>query len=154
IVPQNTNSVVNLVVCYLPLKPSNHRPRLRRAFRKLVSFENVTRLARLFCLSVIGLAMFKAVPVNQFIVGLIATAGAIQLISVFESRNSGTMLRRVVFGCAYLFLGLNNFSTPLFGPASTILLTSFLVIDGVLDLLAFFRLRSASHRNTAVALEA
>jgi uncharacterized membrane protein HdeD (DUF308 family) len=98
----------------------------------------------LFGVVAIGSPMLAAVAVNALIAWLIILAGAVHLVVAFHTRGAGSVIWRVLVGLAYMVFGGYLLVHPLLGVASlTLLLASLFLIEGVLDLVLYFKLRPA-----------
>lgn len=99
----------------------------------------------LICLGVlaVGSPMIAAVAVNIFVAWLIVMAGVVHLIVAFHSREAGSVIWRLLVGLAYICFGGYLIARPAIGVASlTLVLATLFLIEGVLDIVMFFRVRA------------
>ena len=93
----------------------------------------------------VGVPLAAAVAVNVMIAWLIVLAGVIHLIAAFHAHGAGSVLWRLLVGIAYLFFGVYLIARPAVGVASlTLVLASLFLIEGILNIVLFFRIRSAA----------
>ena len=86
--------------------------------------------------------LVAAVAVNAVIAWLIILAGAVHLIVGFHSHGAGSLIWKVLVGLAYILIGAYLLLHPLLGVATlTLLLASLFLIEGVLDLVLYFKVR-------------
>jgi uncharacterized membrane protein HdeD (DUF308 family) len=91
----------------------------------------------------IGSPLLAAVAVSLVIAWLIILAGVVHLILAFHVHRAGSMIWKLLVGLAYLFFGVYLLMHPVLGVASlTLLLASLFVIEGILDIILFFQMRS------------
>lgn len=84
-----------------------------------------------------------AVAVNALIAWLIILAGVVHLILAFQMHRASSMLWKLLVGLAYLFFGIYVLLHPVLGVASlTLVLASLFLIEGILDIVLFFQMRS------------
>ena len=87
--------------------------------------------------------MLAALAVNIVIAWLIIFAGAIHVIVAFHAHGAGSLIWKLLVGIAYLFFGAYLLFHPVIGVASlTLLLACLFLIEGVLNIVLFFRMRS------------
>ena len=73
---------------------------------------------------------------------ILASAGAAKLVYAFQTRNNGGFAWKVVLSILYIATGVMLFFYPLTGVLTlTLLLGSFLLTEGVFELILAFRLR-------------
>lgn len=61
----------------------------------------------------------------------------------FQAHNGGSVIWRLLVGIAYLFFGVYLIMHPALGVASlTLLLASLFLVEGILNIVLFFNLRS------------
>ena len=99
----------------------------------------------LICLGVlaIGSPMLAAVAVNVFVAWLIVLAGVVHVIVAFHTREAGSVVWRLLVGLAYICFGGYLIARPAIGVASlTLVLASLFLVEGILDIVMFFRVRS------------
>ena len=100
----------------------------------------------LICLGMFALAspLVAAVAVNGLVAWLILLAGVVHLVVAFHSREAGSVIWRLLVGLAYLCFGGYLIARPLAGVASlTLLLASLFLVEGIFDIVLFFRAPSA-----------
>jgi uncharacterized membrane protein HdeD (DUF308 family) len=91
----------------------------------------------------VGSPFLAAVAVNAFIAWLIVLAGVVHLVLAFHVHGAGSMLWKLLVGVAYLCFGVYLIAHPVLGVASlTLVLGSLFLVEGVLDIVLFFRMRS------------
>jgi uncharacterized membrane protein HdeD (DUF308 family) len=89
--------------------------------------------------------MLAAVAVNTVIAWLIVFAGVVHVVVAFHSHRAGSVIWKLLVGIAYLGFGFYLLLHPLLGVASlTLVLASLFVIEGILNIVLFFRMRSVS----------
>jgi len=97
-----------------------------------------------FGMVAIGSPFLAAVAVNAVIAWLIVLAGVVHLIVAFRAHGAGSMIWKILVGLAYVFFGAYLIIHPLLGVASlTLVLASLFLIEGVLDIILFFKMRPA-----------
>jgi uncharacterized membrane protein HdeD (DUF308 family) len=100
----------------------------------------------LICLGVLALAspMLAAVAVNALIGWLIILAGVVHIVVAFHSREAGSVIWRLLVGLAYVAFGGCVITRPTLGVVSlTLLLASLFLVEGIFDIIQFFRAPSA-----------
>ncbi|MGA8272330.1 MAG: DUF308 domain-containing protein [Candidatus Sulfotelmatobacter sp.] len=91
----------------------------------------------------IGSPFVAAVAVNAVIAWLIVFAGVVHIVLAFHAHGAGSMIWKLLVGLAYLCFGGYLIVHPVLGVASlTLLLGGLFLIEGVLDVVLFFRMRS------------
>ena len=91
----------------------------------------------------IGSPFLAAVAVNVAIAWLIVLAGIIHVLLAFRAHGAGSMIWKLLVGLAYVCFGGYLIVHPLRGVASlTLILASLFLIEGVLDIILFFQMRS------------
>lgn len=76
---------------------------------------------------------------------LIVLSGGIQFIHAFQSQGVGHIIWKLLVAVLYLIVGLYFLLHPVIGVASfTFALAIFFVVEGVMDLVAYFQARSAA----------
>ena len=91
----------------------------------------------------IGSPFFAAVAVNGVIAWLIVLAGVIHLMLAFRAHGAGSMIWKLLVGVAYLFFGVYLIMHPVLAVASlTLVLASLFLIEGILNIVLFFKMRS------------
>src|SRR6202051_3204888 len=92
----------------------------------------------------VGSAVLAAVAVNPFISWLLVLAGVVHLTVAFHTREASSLIWRVLVGLAYLFFGVYLIMHPALGVASlTLVLASLFLVEGVLNIVLFFKMRPA-----------
>jgi uncharacterized membrane protein HdeD (DUF308 family) len=87
--------------------------------------------------------LLAAVAVSAFVAWLIVVAGVVHLILAFRVHGAGSMIWKLLVALAYLFFGGYLIAHPLLGVTSlTLLLAVLFLVEGVLDIVMFFRMRS------------
>ena len=100
-------------------------------------------LAGLFC---ILLPLVAGVAITAIIGWLLLLAGAAHFLFAWHSRRSGAVAWQVLIGVVYLFVGLYMILHPGRGLLTlTFLLAAWFVIEGIAELILYFRLRQ-QHR--------
>jgi uncharacterized membrane protein HdeD (DUF308 family) len=100
------------------------------------------------CLIILGMLavaspLMAAVAVNVVISWLIVVAGVVHLVIAFHSHRAGSLIWRLLVGLAYIFFGGYLIVRPAVGVASlTLLLASLFLVEGVLNIALFFRVRA------------
>jgi len=96
-----------------------------------------------FGMAAVAAPFLAAVAVSVVIAWLIVLAGVVHLMLAFRAHGAGSMIWKVLVGLAYLFFGVYLIMHPVLGVASlTLLLASLFLIEGVLDIILFFQMRS------------
>ncbi len=91
----------------------------------------------------VGSPFLAAVAVNVFIAWLIVLAGVVHLTVAFHTREAGSLIWRLLVGLAYVCLGGYLLVRPALGVASlTLVLASLFLVEGVLNIALFFKVRS------------
>jgi len=91
----------------------------------------------------VGSPFLAAVAVNVAIAWLIVLAGVAHLILAFHAHGAGSLIWKLLVGLAYLAFGTYLIMHPVLGVASlTLLLASLFLIEGILDVILFFKMRS------------
>jgi uncharacterized membrane protein HdeD (DUF308 family) len=91
----------------------------------------------------VGSPLLAAEAVNAAIAWLIVLAGVVHVIIAFHSHRAGSLIWRLLVGLAYVCFGGYLIARPLLGvTALTLLLASLFLIEGVLDIVLFFRVRA------------
>lgn len=99
----------------------------------------------LICLGVlaVGSPMVAAIAVNVLIAWLIVLAGVVHLIVAFHTHEAGSVIWRLLVGLAYVAFGVYLIAHPALGVASlTLVLASLFLVEGIFDIVLFFRVRS------------
>jgi len=91
----------------------------------------------------IGAPFFAAVAVTALIAWLIVFAGIVHLAIAFHSHGAGSVIWKLLVGLAYVCFGLYVIMHPVLGVASlTLILASLFLIEGILQVILFFKMRS------------
>jgi uncharacterized membrane protein HdeD (DUF308 family) len=91
----------------------------------------------------VGSPVLAAVAVNAFVAWLIVFAGVLHLIVAFHAHGAGSLIWKLLVGLAYLLLGIYLILHPVLGVASlTLLLAVLFLVEGVLDIILFFKMRA------------
>jgi uncharacterized membrane protein HdeD (DUF308 family) len=97
----------------------------------------------LFGMLAVGSPFVAAVAVSVVVAWLIILAGVVHLILAFHAHGAGSLIWKLLVGLAYLFFGIYLIMHPLLGVASlTLVLASLFLIEGILDIILFFKMRS------------
>lgn len=92
----------------------------------------------------IGSPLVAAVAVNTLIAWLIIFAGSVHVVLAFYTHGAGSVIWRLLVGLAYIFAGGYLLMHPLLGVATlTLLLATLFLIEGVLDIVLYAKLRPA-----------
>ena len=90
----------------------------------------------------IGSPFLAAVAVNVVVGWLIVLAGIVHLVLAFRVHGAGSVIWKVLVGVAYLCFGTYVILHPVLGVASlTLILASLFLIEGVLDIVLFVKMR-------------
>jgi len=91
----------------------------------------------------VGSPFLAAVAVNAAIAWLIILAGVVHTIIAFHAHRAGSFIWRLLVGLAYIFFGGYLIARPALGVVSlTLVLASLFLVEGVFDIVLFFRMRS------------
>jgi uncharacterized membrane protein HdeD (DUF308 family) len=100
-----------------------------------------------------GAPFLAAVAVSVVIAWLIIFAGVVHVVVAFHSHGAGSMIWKLLVGIAYLCFGGYLLVHPVLEVASlTLVLAALFVIEGILDLVLFFRMRPM-HGSTWVLID-
>lgn len=100
-------------------------------------------LLTIFGMLAIGSPFLAAVAVTVVIAWIIALAGIVHLILAFHVHRAEGLIWKLLVGLAYLFLGPYLIMHPELGVASvTSVLATLFLIEGILDVVLFFKMRS------------
>jgi len=95
-----------------------------------------------FGMLAVGSPFLAAVAVNVVVAWLIVLAGVVHLILAFHAHGAGSLVWKLLVGLAYLFFGAYLILHPVLGVVSlTLVLASLFLIEGILDIVLFFRMR-------------
>jgi uncharacterized membrane protein HdeD (DUF308 family) len=96
-----------------------------------------------FGMLAIGSPILAAVAVNVVIAWLIVLAGVVHLFLAFHAHGAGSLIWKLLVGVAYVLFGAYLIMHPLLGVVSlTLVLASLFLIEGILDIVLFFRTRA------------
>jgi uncharacterized membrane protein HdeD (DUF308 family) len=91
----------------------------------------------------VGAPLLAALAVNGLIAWLIVISGVIHIVLAFRSHGAGSVIWKLLVGLAYLCFGGYILMHPLLGIASlTLILASLFLIEGILDIVMYFKMRS------------
>jgi len=99
----------------------------------------------LIILGIVAVAspFLAAVAVNAVLAWLIVMAGAVHLVLAFHALRAGSVIWRLLVGLAYVFFGGYLILHPSLGVvALTLVLASLFLVEGVLEIVWFFQMRS------------
>jgi uncharacterized membrane protein HdeD (DUF308 family) len=97
----------------------------------------------IFGMVAISSPFLAALAVNVAIAWLIALAGVVHLMLAFRAHGAGSMIWKLLVGIAYILFGGYLILHPVLGVASlTLILASLFLIEGILDIILFFKMRS------------
>ncbi len=95
-----------------------------------------------FGMVAIGSPALAAVAVNAVIAWLIVLAGVVHIVLAFQSHGAGSVIWKLLVGVAYVAFGAYLIVHPLMGVvALTLMLASLFLIEGILDIILFFKMR-------------
>jgi uncharacterized membrane protein HdeD (DUF308 family) len=101
-----------------------------------------------FGMLAVGSPFLAAVAVNVVIAWLIVLAGAVHLTLAFSAHSAGSVIWKLLVGVAYLLFGGYVILHPVLAVASlTLILASLFLIEGVLDIVLFSKMRSVRGSN-------
>jgi uncharacterized membrane protein HdeD (DUF308 family) len=91
----------------------------------------------------LGSPFLAAVAVNAAVAWLIVLAGAVHVMLAFRVHGAGSVIWKLLVGVAYICFGGYVILHPLLGVVSlTLLLASLFLIEGILNIVLFFKMRS------------
>jgi uncharacterized membrane protein HdeD (DUF308 family) len=91
----------------------------------------------------VALPFMAAVAVSVVVAWLIVFAGIVHLILAFHAHSAGSVIWKLLVGLAYLIFGGYLIVHPVLGVASlTLLLGCLFLIEGILNIVLFFKMRS------------
>jgi uncharacterized membrane protein HdeD (DUF308 family) len=91
----------------------------------------------------VGSPFLAAVAVNVFVAWLIVLAGVVHLVIAFHTHGAASLIWKLLVGVAYVCFGGYLITHPLLGVASlTLVLASLFLVEGILDIVLFARMRS------------
>jgi uncharacterized membrane protein HdeD (DUF308 family) len=83
-----------------------------------------------------------AIAVNGLIAWLIVFSGIVHIALAFHSHGAGSVIWKLLVGIAYLLFGAYLIMHPVIGVVTlTLLLASLFLIEGVLNIILFFKMR-------------
>ncbi|MFZ3263323.1 MAG: DUF308 domain-containing protein [Terriglobales bacterium] len=101
----------------------------------------------------VGSPFLAAVAINAIIAWLIVLAGVVHLMLAFRVHGAGSMIWKLLVGIAYLCFGAYLIMHPVLAVASlTLILASLFLIEGILDIVLFVKMRSM-HGSTWVLVD-
>jgi uncharacterized membrane protein HdeD (DUF308 family) len=90
----------------------------------------------------IALPMATSLGVVLILTWLIIASGVFQFIHAFQSQGAGSVIWKLLVAVVYLFAGVYFLLHPMLGLASfTLALAFFFLVEGVMDLVAYFQNR-------------
>lgn len=98
----------------------------------------------LIVLGIVGIAVpaVSTIVSETWIALILISAGATKLVYAFQTRNDGGFVWKVLLSVLYIATGVMLFVYPLTGVLTlTLLLASYLLTEGVFELILAFRLR-------------
>ena len=99
----------------------------------------------------IGSPFLAAIAVTGFIAWLIVLGGVVHVILAFQAHGAGSLIWKLLVGFAYLLFGGYLIMHPVQGVASlTLVIASLLLIEGILNIVLFFRMRSVGGSSWAL----
>lgn len=102
----------------------------------------------IFGMVAIGSPFLAAVAVNAVIAWLIVLAGVVHLVLAFHTHGAGSVIWKLLVGVAYLCFGAYLIMHPVLGVASlTLVLASLFLIEGILNIVLFFKMRPMQGSN-------
>lgn len=97
-------------------------------------------------IAAIAVPNVATIAIETWIAIILASAGAAKLYYAFQTRNQGGFAWKLVLSILYIATGVMLFINPLTGVLTlTLLLGSFLLTEGVFELILAFRLRPQSN---------
>ena len=97
----------------------------------------------IFGMLAIGEPLVAAVAVNIFIAWLLILVGIVHIVLAFHAHRGTSIGWKLAVGVAYIFIGGYLLFHPLLGVASlTLLLAVLFLVEGVLDLILWWKMRS------------
>jgi uncharacterized membrane protein HdeD (DUF308 family) len=102
----------------------------------------------LIVLGIVAIAIpaVSTIFAETWIALILASAGVTKIIYGFQNRNNGGFIWQILLGALYIATGIMLFTNPWTGIITlTLLLGSFLLTEGVFELILAFRLRPQSN---------
>ena len=97
----------------------------------------------IFGILAIGSPFLAAVAVSAVLAWVIVLAGVVHLFVAFHAHGAGSLIWKLLVGLAYVFFGVYLIMHPVLGVATlTLLLASLFLVEGILDIFLFFKMRS------------
>jgi uncharacterized membrane protein HdeD (DUF308 family) len=97
-----------------------------------------------FGMVAIGSPFIAAVAVSVVVGWLVVLAGVVHVMLAFRAHGAGSMIWKLLVGIAYLAFGGYLIVHPVLGAASlTLLLASLFLIEGILNIVLYVKMRSA-----------
>jgi uncharacterized membrane protein HdeD (DUF308 family) len=82
------------------------------------------------------------IAVLAVVAWLLILSGAVHLVFAWHTRTAGAVIWELLLGILYIFIGVYALLHPVAGLASlTLLLATYLFLEGALELISWFRLR-------------
>ena len=102
----------------------------------------------LFGVMAVGSPFVAAVAVSVVVAWLIVLAGVVHVMLAFRAHGAGSMIWKLLVGIAYLCFGGYLIVHPVLGVASlTLLLASLFLIEGILNIVLFVKMRPIQGSN-------
>jgi uncharacterized membrane protein HdeD (DUF308 family) len=96
----------------------------------------------------VGSPFLAAIAVNVFVAWLIVLAGVVHLVLAFHAHGAGSLIWKLLVGLAYICFGGYLIAHPVLGVATlTLVLGSLFLVEGILDIVMFFKMRSLRGAN-------
>jgi uncharacterized membrane protein HdeD (DUF308 family) len=96
-----------------------------------------------FGILAVGAPFIAAVAVSVLVAWLIILAGVVHLMLAVHAHRAGRLVWKLLVGVAYVVFGVYLIVHPLLGVTSlTLLLALLFLIEGILDVILFFNMRS------------
>ncbi|MGO8986996.1 MAG: HdeD family acid-resistance protein [Terriglobales bacterium] len=97
----------------------------------------------IFGMVAVGSPFLTAVAVSVVVAWLIILAGVVHVMLAFRAHEAGSKIWKLLVGLAYVCFGGYMIWHPVLGVASlTLLLAGLFLIEGILDIILFFKMRS------------
>jgi len=101
-----------------------------------------------FGVMAVGSPFLAAVAVGVVVAWLIVLAGVVHVMLAFRAHGAGSMIWKLLVGIAYLCFGGYLIVHPVLGVASlTLLLASLFLIEGILNIVLFVKMRPVQGSN-------
>lgn len=96
-----------------------------------------------FGMFAVGAPFIAAVAVSLAVAWLIVLAGVVHLMLAFHAHRAGRLVWKLLVGVAYIAFGVYLVLHPVLAVASlTLVLAVLFLIEGILDVILFFNMRS------------